>query len=300
MPGLERTRAIPEGLLAGSAMESQPSEPQSILIIEPPKGWIAINWPELWRGRELLYFLSWRDVKVRYKQTIMGAAWAVLQPLMTMAVFTIFFGRLAGLEKLTGGSPYPIYVYAGLLPWTFFANTVTNSSNSLVGNSNLITKVYFPRLLLPLATAGVALVDLAVSFVVLLIMMAYYRTPLSWQLLLVPFLLCGTVLVATGVGMLLSALTVAYRDFRYVVPFLIQLWMFATPVIYPLNIVAPKFRWLLSINPMAGLIDGFRSAFLARPVSWVAIGVSSLVSIGVFLYGAIYFRRVERRFADII
>jgi lipopolysaccharide transport system permease protein len=273
---------------------------QPVQVIEPAHGWVGINWREIWRYRELLYFLTWRDVKIRYKQTVLGAAWAILQPFLTMVVFSLFFGQLAGLGQKTGGVPYPIYVYAGLLPWTFFANAIGSSGNSLIGSSNLITKIYFPRLVIPLAAVGAGLVDFAVSFLVLLGMMLYYRTPPSWQLALVPLFLVGTVLAATGVGTLLSALTVAYRDFRYVVPFMIQLWMFITPVIYPPSIVPSKWHWILSLNPMAGIIDGFRAAFLARPLDWPQLGLSLIVSLLLFLTGAAYFRTVERRFADII
>ena len=271
-----------------------------VQVIEPSAGWIGINGRELWLYRELLYFLTWRDVKIRYKQTILGAAWAILQPFMTMVVFALFFGRLAGLGHKTGGIPYPIYVYAGLLPWTFFATAIGSSGNSLVGSASLITKVYFPRLVIPLAAVGAGLVDLAVSFTALLALMIYYRTPLSWQLLWVPLFLAGTVLVATGIGSLLSALTVSFRDFQYVVPFMIQLWLFMTPIIYPPSLVPEKWRWLLFLNPMAGLIEGFRAAFLARPLDWPPIGISLLVSIVLFLAGAAYFQQVENRFADII
>lgn len=219
---------------------------------------------------------------------------------MTMVVFALFFGRLAGLGQKTGGIPYPIYVYAGLLPWTFFANAIGSSGSSLVGSSNLITKVYFPRLVIPLAAVGAGLVDLAVSFTVLLALMLYYRTPLSWQLMTAPLFLAGTVLVATGIGSLLSALTVSYRDFQYVVPFMIQLWLFVTPVIYPPSIVPEKWRWLLFVNPMAGLIEGFRAAFLARPLDWPHVGISLLVAAALFLAGTTYFQQVENRFADVI
>jgi lipopolysaccharide transport system permease protein len=261
---------------------------------------VSLRLDELWHYRELLYFLTWRDVKVRYKQTALGAAWAILQPFLTMVVFSVFFGRLAGLGARTGGVPYPIYVYAGLLPWTFFATAVGSSSNSVVGSVNLISKVYFPRLIIPLAAVGSGLVDLAVSFVVLLGMMIYFGTAVSWQLVLVPLFLLGTVLTATGVGALLAALTVSYRDFRYVVPFMLQLWMYVTPVIYPSTIVPERWRWLLSLNPMTGLIDGFRSAFLARPMDWPSVAFSLLLSGLLFLGGTSYFRNVERRFADII
>jgi lipopolysaccharide transport system permease protein len=231
-------------------------------------------------------------VKVRYKQTALGAAWAVLQPFLTMVVFSLFFGRLAGLDHKTGGVPYPVYVYAGLLPWTFFANAISSSSNSLVGSSSLITKVYFPRLVIPFAAIGAGLVFS-------MIMLIYQSVP-SWLLFLIPLFLIATILVAAGVGAILSALTVAYRDFQYVVPFMVQLWMFVTPVIYPSSLVPGKWRWLLAINPLAGLIEGFRSAFLARPLDWPQIAISTTVAAVVFLIGTAYFRLVERRFADVI
>jgi len=259
-----------------------------------------IEWAEIWRYRELLYFLTWRDVKVRYKQTVLGAAWAILQPLMTMVVFSIFFGHFAGLNTKTAGVPYPIFVYTGLLPWTFFATTISTSGNSLVGSASLISKVYFPRLIIPLASIGAGLVDLGISFLVLLGMMAGYGVPLSWTFALVPLMLLGTILAAAGVGTLLSALTVAYRDFRYVVPFVVQLWMFITPVIYPISIVPERSRWLLSLNPMTGLITGFRNAFLGRAMEWPSIGIAVIVAAALFLVGTAYLRKVERRLADII
>jgi lipopolysaccharide transport system permease protein len=280
-------------------LDPQPHPPVT-QVIERRSGWVGIDWQEIWRYRELLYFLTWRDVKVRYKQTALGAAWAIIQPFMTMIVFSLFFGRLAGLGSKTGGVPYPIYVYAGLLPWTFFANSIASSGNSLVGSSNLITKVYFPRLVIPLAAVGAGLVDLAVSFTVLLAMMVFYHTPLSWHLVFVPLFLVGTILAATGVGSFLASLTVAYRDFQYVVPFMVQIWMFITPVIYPPSIVPARWRWVLNLNPMAGLIEGFRAAFLAGPLEWAHIGVSLGIAVCLFFAGATYFRKVERRFADII
>lgn len=309
-PGLADDLVMPAGAIraAPAAAKELPSgcgmlsadDDATELVIEAPKGVLSVNWREIWRYRELLYFLTWRDVKIRYKQTVLGAAWALLQPVMTMIVFSILFGKMAGLEGKTGGIPYPIYVYAGLLPWMFFANSIGNCGNSLVGSSNLITKVYFPRLIIPLASIGAGLVDLAISFVVLLAMIVFYQTAITWQLLLVPLFLTGTLLAASGVGTLLSALTVAYRDFRYVVPFMVQLWMFVTPVIYPSTMVPERLRWLLALNPMAGLIDGFRASFLGLPVDWANIAISLAVSVGLFLAGASYFRSVERRFADII
>jgi lipopolysaccharide transport system permease protein len=279
---------------------TEPEEVPAVTIIEPSSGFISIDWKELWRYRELFYFLTWRDVKIRYKQTVLGAAWAVLQPVLTMLVFTIFFGRLAHIDKLTGGIPYPIFVFAGLLPWTFFANAVTNSSNSLIGSTNLITKVYFPRLIVPLSAVGAWLVDLAVSFCVLLFLMAWYHVPLTWAFSLLPVFILGTILVASGVGCLLSALIVSYRDFRYVVPFLLQIWMFVSPVIFPPGIVPAKWQWVFSLNPMSGLIGGIRSSVLGGAFDWPNVLISVFVSILVFIFGASYFRRVERGFVDII
>ncbi len=270
-----------------------------VLTIEPLRGWIGINWKEIWRYREVLYFLTWRDVKIRYKQTILGASWAFIQPFLTMVVFTIFFGHLGGLGKKTGGIPYPIYVYAGLLPWTFFANSITASGNSLVRDSNLITKVYLPRLIIPLAAVGAGLVDLGVAFIVLFGMMAFYHTSLSWQLVLMPLFVLNVILIATGVGSVLSSLTATYHDFRYVVPFMVQIWMFITPVIYPPTIVPAKWRWLLFINPMTGLIEGFRDCFLAHSLDWPQIGISMAVGLVLFLGGLANFRIMEKRLADI-
>lgn len=269
-------------------------------VIEPPRRWEPVNWSELWRYRELLYFLTWRDVKIRYKQTFLGVAWAVLQPLLTMLVFTIFFGRLAGLQAYTGGVPYPIYVYAALLPWTFFASAVTTCGASVISSSQLITKVYFPRLIIPLAAVGAALVDFLLAFIVLLGMMAYYGTPLSWKLALLPLLGMGVFLAAAGVGALFAALTVAYRDFRYVVPFVVQLWMFLSGIMYPPSIVPPRWRALFFANPLAGLVDGFRSALLDRPLEWGHLAYAVAAAAALFVIGASYFRAVERRFADII
>jgi lipopolysaccharide transport system permease protein len=264
------------------------------------RGNLGINWREVWQYRELLYFLTWRDIKIRYKQTALGAAWAILQPFLTMLVFSLLFGRLAGMENKTGGIPYPIYVFAGLLPWTFFSTAIANCGSSVVGSTNLITKVYFPRLIIPLASGGAALVDFLIAAILLLAMMVYYHLGVTVQILAAPLFLLGTTLAATGVGTLLSALTVAYRDFRYVIPFLVQIWMFVTPVIYPSTLIPEQWRWLQFLNPMAGLIDGFRGAFLGSPLRWSQIGLSLVMSCVFFVLGASYFRKVERRFADII
>ena len=266
--------------------------------IRPRKGWRSLDLKELWAYRELLWVLTMRDIKVRYKQTVLGVAWAVIQPVMTMVVFSIFFGRLAKMPS--DGFPYPVFVYAALLPWTFFANAIGNSSNSLVGSANLVSKVYFPRLIIPLASVGAGLIDFAISAVILLLLMLVYGVGWSANLLLAPLLVLAVIFTALGVGTLLSALTVAYRDFRYVIPFLIQLWMFVTPVVYPASLVPERWQWLFYLNPMAGLIEGFRSAFLDRPFDGVGLAISFVVAAGFFLVGVLYFEKVERRFADII
>lgn len=269
-----------------------------LTVIQPSRGWRVHDFRELWAYRELLLVLTARDVKVRYKQTVLGFAWAIIQPVMLMVVFSIFFGRLA--EMPSDGHPYPIFVYAALLPWTFFANAIGTSSNSLIGSTQLVSKVYFPRLIIPLASVGGGLVDFAISAGVLLLLMLWYGVGWSLNLLAAPLLVAGVMFTALGVGTFLSALTVAYRDFRYVVPFMAQFWMFATPVVYPASLVPEGWRWLLYLNPMAGLIEGFRSAFLARPFDVPALAISLGVALVLFLGGVAYFEKVERRFADII
>jgi lipopolysaccharide transport system permease protein len=271
---------------------------EHVTLIRPRRGWRSLDFKELWAYRELLWVLTLRDIKVRYKQTVLGVAWAVIQPVMTMIVFSIFFGRLARMPS--DGFPYPVFVYAALLPWTFFANAVVGSANSLVGSANLISKVYFPRLIIPLSSVGAGLVDFAISAVILLVMMLVYGVGWSVNLLLAPALVLAVIFTALGVGTLLSALTVAYRDFRYVVPFLIQLWMFVTPVVYPASLVPERWQWLFYLNPMAGLIEGFRAAFLGRPFDVVGLSISFTVAVAFFLAGILYFEKVERRFADII
>jgi len=270
----------------------------SVTLIEPRRGWNMLNWRELWAYRELLWVLTARDVKVRYKQTVLGAAWAVIRPLLTMVIFSIVFGQLAKMPS--DGYPYPVFVYAALLPWTFFSAAITSSGQSLVGSANLVSKVYFPRLIIPLSSIGAGLVDLAIATVVLLAMMAWYGVGFTWNLLAAPLLLAGVVFVALGVGTLLSALTVAYRDFTHLTPFLVQIWMYITPVIYPVALVPEQWRWLLYVNPMTGLIEAFRSAFLGKPFDVGGIGLSFAVALAIFALGVAYFERVERRFADII
>jgi lipopolysaccharide transport system permease protein len=268
-------------------------------VVEARKS-LHVNLRDLWAYRELLYFLTWRDVKVRYKQTSLGIAWAILQPFLTMLIFTLFFGKLAGIEKQTGGIPYPIFAYAGLLPWTFFSNALTNSGNSLVGSSNLITKVYFPRMIIPGAAVGAGLVDFGVAFLILAALMIYYGVALTWSILLLPALVVLTALLALGMGMWLSALNVKYRDVRFALPFLIQLWMFVSPIIYPTNFLPERYRWLLLLNPLTGIIEGFRSALFGKPVNWMALGISAAITLVVLVYSAYSFRRMEKTFADII
>ncbi len=269
-----------------------------ITVIESSKGWRMLDLKELWAYRELLWVLTMRDVKVRYKQTVLGVTWAIIQPVMTMIIFTIIFGNLAKLPS--DGYPYPIFVYAALVPWTFFANGISTSAGSVVGSANLVSKVYFPRLIIPLSSVGAGLVDLAIASVILLLMMIWYGVGWSVNLLAVPVLLVAVVFTALGVGTLLSALTVSYRDFRYVIPFLTQIWMYSTPVVYSADMVPEKWQWVLFLNPMAGLIDAFRSAFLGKPFDLTAIGMSFAISTVVFICGIAYFEKIERRFADII
>ena len=256
-------------------------------------------WKDLWRFRELFYILSWRDIKVRYKQTVVGAAWSIIRPLLTTIIFTIVFSKVAKLDN-PSAAPYALMVFAGMLPWQFFSNALSEASNSLIGNSNLISKVYFPRLIIPLASIGAWLLDLAIATLLLLAMMFWYGIAFTWHLLAVPGLVVAVIFAALGVGTLLSALTVAYRDFRYVVPLMLQVWMYATPVAYPPSAVPEQWQWLIHLNPMAGLIEGFRSAFLGLPFDWGAIAISGASAIATFVLGITYFERVERGFADVI
>ncbi len=270
---------------------------QHEVVIQPRPGWIAVNWRELWDGRELLFYLVWRDVTVRYKQTVLGVAWAILQPVFSMVVFTVIFGNLAKLPS--EGIPYPIFVYSGLLPWMFFSGALSAAAGSLLSQQALLTKIYLPRLYVPASAVGGALVDLGVSFLVFVALMIYYRVVPGFGILMLPFLVVLTVLSALGLGLVLAAVTVTYRDFRYVVPFLIQAGLYISPVIYPANLVPPNWRWVLTLNPMTGIIDGFRSSLLGKPWNWDALLVATVVSVLVFVYGLFYFRKMERRFADV-
>jgi lipopolysaccharide transport system permease protein len=284
----------------GSVREGTP-----VTVLEPRRGLASFGLRDLWEYRELLYFLVWRDVKVRYKQTVLGAAWAILQPTLTMVVFTIFFGRLAGISS--EGVPYPIFSYAALLPWTFFAQGLTQSSNSLVGSSHLITKVYFPRIVIPLATIVAGLVDFALAFLVLLGLMAFYGVVPTTAVLALPLLLALTFAVALGAGTWLAALNVEYRDVHFVVPFFVQIWLFVSPVIYPARTVVAKIEglglpgWLYGLNPMVGVVEGFRWALLGigtppASIVWASAGVAAVMLVS----GIAYFRRVERTFADVV
>jgi lipopolysaccharide transport system permease protein len=293
-----------------TAIETQTTEPTGAApadargprvtkTIRPRRGWQPVDLAEIWRFRELLFFLVWRDVKVRYKQTVLGGGWALIQPVMTMVVFTIFFGRFGGMAGHVP-VPYPVFAYAGLLAWTYFAATIGQAGNSLVSSSNLISKVYFPRIIIPLSAAGVGLVDLAVAAGLMFGLLAVYGVALTWQVLLLPVFLALLVAAAVGVGTLLAALVIAYRDFRYVLGFMVQLWMFASPLAYPLDVVPEQWRLLYALNPMVGVIDGFCAALLGTALRWDVIGVSAS-SAGLFLIvGLFYFQRVERRFADIV
>lgn len=271
----------------------------SVVRRQARPGWVAIDFTELWRYRELLVFQAIRDIKVRYKQTLLGAAWAILQPVMTMVVFSIFFGKLAKVPS--DGIPYPLFAFCALLPWQLFVHALTYSSNSLVDNANVLTKVYFPRLILPFASVIAGLVDFAIAFVVLLGMMAYYGTVPGWAVLTIPLFTLITISAALSVGLWLSALNVQYRDIRYTLPFLAQLWLFVTPVAYSSSLVPPQWQVLYGINPMVGVVEGFRWALLGKslppgPMLMVSVGATVVLLVG----GLFYFRRMEKTYADIV
>jgi len=274
------------------------TEPLAVRIT-PPHGWLELNTRELWQYRELLYFFVWRDIKVRYKQTVIGAAWAVLQPFMTMVVFTLFFGRLAHIPS--GGVPYPIFYYSALLPWMYFSTALQNATNTVVDHQHLITKVYFPRLVLPFSAVLSGLVDFAVSFMVLFAMMLFYKIIPTLAIMAIPVLLLLAILTALGVGLWLSALNALYRDVRYVVPFLIQFWLFASPVAYPSSLVPERWRWLYGLNPMAGVIEGFRWAITGQgQPPGVMMLVSTAVVIVLFFGGLVFFNGMETAIADVV
>jgi lipopolysaccharide transport system permease protein len=273
--------------------------PARVTVIRPSVGWAPLRLRDLWTYRELLYFFVWRDLKVRYKQTALGAAWAIIQPFFTMVVFSIFFGRLAKVPS--DGLPYPVFAYAALVPWTYFATALTQSSNSLVEHSRLITKVYFPRVLVPAAAVVAGLVDLAIAFIVLLAMLFYYHITPTAAVLTLPLFVLLAAATALGTGLWLSALNVRYRDVRYTIPFLVQFWLFATPVAYPSSLLPERWHLFYGLNPMAGVVDGFRWALLGKaeppgPLLAVSIATAAALVIG----GLFYFRRMERAFADVV
>lgn len=273
---------------------SLPDEP--LISIRP--GRTPISLVSLWSYRELLYFLTWRDIRVRYRQTLLGAMWAITQPLFTMIIFTLFFSKLAKIPS--DGVPYPLFAYAGLLPWIFFSNAVNHSSNSLVGNAHLITKIYFPRLIIPTASVAAGLVDFLIAFALLAVLMVYYGVTPAWSLLLLPFLVITTAALALAVGMWMSALNVKYRDIRFVLPFALQLLMFITPIIYPSTLVPSPWRQLLSINPLAGLIEAYRASLYGRPFNWQTLIQAAAVTFLLLAVSSLYFHKTERTFADLV
>jgi len=273
--------------------------PQGFTRIGRARGFSGLRLGEIWTHRELLFFLVWRDIKVRYKQTALGAAWVIIQPLLTMIVFTLFFGKLAKVPS--DGIPYPLFVYTGLVPWTLFAYSLTESSGSLVSNQNLITKVYFPRLIIPLASVLAGLVDFSISFGVLLLLMSYYGIAPTFLVVFVPPFVMLAVLAALSVGIWLSALNVRYRDVRYTIPFLTQLWLFVTPLAYASSLIPERWRWVYGLNPMAGVVEGFRWALLGRTETPSFVLAASIPVVAILLVGGVYyFRRMERSFADVV
>ncbi|HLE15170.1 MAG TPA: ABC transporter permease [Anaerolineales bacterium] len=270
-----------------------------MIRVQPSGRWVSLGLGELWRYRELLYFFVWRDVKIRYKQTLMGASWAIIQPFFTMVVFSLFFGRLAKVPS--DGIPYPIFTYAALVPWTFFANGVMQASNTLVMNANMVKKIYFPRLALPIASVLAGILDFSLASIVLLVMMLYYRMLPTANVIWLPFFFLLALVTTLGVSLWFSAMNVQFRDVRYIVPFLIQIWLFVTPIAYPSSLLPEPWRTLYGINPMAGVVEGFRWALLGTetapgPIIWV----SSLVAILLLVTGLFYFRRLETSFADVV
>lgn len=284
---------------APGTVESPAHPAPPVLRIAPPGRWWDVPFAELWENRELIYFFVWREIKIRYKQTAIGAAWAVLQPFMSMLVFTLFFGRLAHIPS--EGSPYPIFYYSALLPWMYFANSLQNATSAIVQNQSMITKVYFPRLALPLSAVLSGLVDFGIGFLMFVAMMVYYGIRPGIPLLFLPFFLMLAVLTATGVGLWLGALNALYRDVRYVVPFLVQFWLFASPIAYPASLVPEKWRWLYGLNPMAGVIEGFRWSLSGRgtPPGGLIL-VSVLIVVAVLVSGLFYFQKMEATIADVV
>lgn len=282
-----------------AATEQSPGGSRPVTVIEPPRRWVPIDVRELWEHRELVYFLAWRDIKVRYKQTLLGASWAILQPAFGMLIFSIFFGRLGRIPS--DGVPYPLWSFAGLVPWTFFSQALTQASNSLITSQNLLRKIYFPRLAIPTATVLSTALDLALSFIVLVAMMAFYGVVPGVRALAVIPLAALAFIAALGAGLWFAALSVRYRDVRYTVPFLVQFWLFATPIAYPSSLLPVQWRGIYAINPMAGVVEGFRWALLGTHTApGGMLVVSTLTAVIILLGGAYYFRATERTFADIV
>lgn len=277
----------------------QPASEKGIVRIEPSKGWVSLKLRELWEYRELLYFLIWRDVKVRYKQTILGGSWAIIQPFFTMVVFSLFFGKLAKVPS--DDIPYPIFSYTALVPWAFFANGLNQATNSIVGGSNLIQKVYFPRLAMPIASVLGGIVDFVLAFIMLIVMMIYYGMTPTLNVIWLPFILLLAFTTSLGVSLWLSAMYVQFRDVRHIIPFLTQIWLFATPIAYPSSLLHEPWRTIYGINPMVGVVEGFRWALLGTQTApGLTIILSSLVAAGLMVSGAFYFRRMEKTFADVV
>lgn len=295
----EATEELDSNLPTPLVLEGSPPLPDKPLIrIHPSHRWVALNLHDLWEYRELFYFLVWRDVKVRYKQTLLGVAWVIIQPLLTMLIFAFFFGRIIGVSS--DGIPYSLFAYAGLLPWTFFSGAVLRSGNSLVGSAHLITKVYFPRLIIPSAAVAAGIVDFAIAFVLLAGLMIWHQIVPTWHLLLLPVLVLLTGGLALGIGMWTSALNVKYRDVGQILPFLVQLGMFATPIIYPTSILPEKWRTLLALNPLTGIIEGYRAALFGKPFNWTALSFSLILTTLILIWAAYVFRRMEKDFADVV
>lgn len=267
-----------------------------ITIIKPSKGWMPINLQELWEFRDLLYFFTWRDIKVRYKQTVLGFAWAIIQPFLAMVIFTVFFGNLAKMPS--DGIPYPIFAYTALLPWTLFSESITRSTNSMVMNSNIIKKVYFPRMALPISSVLSPVLDFAIAFIILILMMIYYGIVPTFNVIWLPAFVLLAIATSLGVGLWTSALNAKYRDIQYVVPFMVQIWMFASPVVYAASMIPAQYQLLYGLNPMAGVIEGFRWSMLGTNAPGMVIIASVIVSVVILVSGAFYFRRMEKTFAD--
>ncbi len=298
-PGVLQTPVAPHHVTIAeqeAPLQLPPEEP--LVIIEPSRSWAAVNLRELWVYRELFYFLIWRDLKVRYKQTALGVAWVIVQPLLSTLIFTVFLGQLARVPS--DNVPYPLFAYSGLMLWTFFAGAVSNSGNSLVGSAHLITKVYFPRMIIPGAAVGARLVDLAIAFIILVGLMIYYGFAPGSGIVMLPVPIVLITLLALSVGMCISALNVKYRDVGVALPVLIQFWMFASPVLYPASLIPVRWRWVYALNPLTGIIEGFRSSLFGHDFDWPSLAVSTAVTVFLLTYSAYLFRRMEKSFADVV